>query len=120
VNRPALAHTIFRGRFAQFSSRHHQHFLSIIVVGFIGPLFWPYAYDDFLNYTFYPYAYDAFWPGAYDDVYDGITGVYGAGRIRNWAPSATQCRGQQRPLWRPDRGCDGLAHQRDCADCRAG
>jgi hypothetical protein len=75
VNRPALAHTIFRGRLAQFSSRHHQHFLPIIAVGFIGPLFWPYAYNDFLNYTFYPYAYDAFWPGAYDDVYDGITGV---------------------------------------------
>jgi hypothetical protein len=78
VNRPALAHTVFRGRFAQFSSRHHQHFLPI-VIGFIGPLFWPYAYNDFLNYTFYPYAYDAFWPGAYDDVYDGITGVYGPG-----------------------------------------
>src|SRR5262249_25852978 len=32
-----------------------------------------------LNYTFYPYAYDAFWPGAYDDVYYGITGVDGSG-----------------------------------------
>jgi len=89
VNRPALAHTIFRGRFAQFSSRHHQHFLPIIAVGFIGPLFWPYAYDDFLNYTFYPYAYDAFWPGAYDDVYDGITGVYGAGIAPGYAGSGT-------------------------------
>ena len=79
VNRPVLAHTIFRGRFTQFASRHHQHFLPIIVVGFVGPLFWPYAYNDFLNYTFYPYAYDAFWPAAYDDVYDGITGVYGSG-----------------------------------------
>ena len=49
------------------------------MVGFIGPLFWPYAYDDFLNYTFYPYAYDAFWPAAYDDVYNGITGVYESG-----------------------------------------
>src|ERR1700730_16382451 len=34
VNRPVLAHTILRGRFRQFSSRHHQHFLPIIVVGF--------------------------------------------------------------------------------------
>ena len=51
VNRPALAHTIFRGRFAQFASRHHQQFLPIIVANFIGPLFWPYAYNDFLNYT---------------------------------------------------------------------
>jgi LTXXQ motif family protein len=78
VNRPALAHTIFRGRFAQFASRHHQQFLPIIVANFIGPLFWPYAYNDFLNYTFYAYAYDAFWPGAYDDVYDGITELYGS------------------------------------------
>jgi hypothetical protein len=89
VNRPVLAHTIFRGRFAQFSSRHHQHFLPIIAVGFIGPLFWPYAYDDFLNYTFYPYAYDAFWPGAFDDVYEGITGVYGAGIAPGYAGSST-------------------------------
>jgi LTXXQ motif family protein len=89
VNRPVLAHTIFRGRFAQFSSRHHQHFLPIIAVGFIGPLFWPYAYDDFLNYTFYPYAYDAFWPGAYDDVYDGITGIYGSGIAPGYAGSGT-------------------------------
>jgi hypothetical protein len=87
VNRPASAHTIFRGRFAQFSFRHHQRFLPIITVGFIGPLFWPYAYNDFLNYTFYPYAYDAFWPGAYDDVYDGITGVYGPGMGPAYSPS---------------------------------
>ena len=89
VNRPVLAHTIFRGRFAQFSSRHHQHFLPIIAVGFVGPLFWPYAYDDFLNYTFYPYAYDAFWPGAFDDVYEGITGVYGAGIAPGYDGSST-------------------------------
>src|SRR5262249_56190666 len=44
ANRPALAHTIFRGRFTQFSSRQHHRFLPIIVVGFVGPLFWPYAY----------------------------------------------------------------------------
>ena len=89
VNRPALAHTIFRGRFAQFSSRHHQRFLPIIAVGFIGPLFWPYAYNDFLNYTFYPYAYDVFWPAAYDDVYDGITGAYGSGIAPGYAGSGT-------------------------------
>ena len=80
ANRPALAHAIFRGRFAQFPLRHHRHFVPIVVVGFIGPLFWPYAYDDFLDYTFYPYAYDAFWPYAYNDVYNGIIGVYGSGK----------------------------------------
>ena len=93
VNRPALAHAVFRGRFAQFFSRHHQHFSPIIVVGFIGPLFWPYAYNDFLNYTFYPYAYDAFWPGAYDDVYDGITDLYGS----RLGPAYVGTRGRLQP-----------------------
>jgi LTXXQ motif family protein len=78
ATRPALAHATFHGRFAQFARRHHHRFGPVIVVGFIGPLFWPYAYDDFLDYTFYPYAYDAFWPYAYDDVYNGVIG-YGAG-----------------------------------------
>jgi hypothetical protein len=78
ANRPALAHATFRGRFAQFPGRHHRRFGPIIVVGFVGALFWPYAHDDFLDYTFYPYAYDTFWPSAYDDVYDGILGVYGS------------------------------------------
>ena len=37
---------------------------------------WPYAYDDFLDYTYAPYAYDTFWPYAFDDVYAGIYGGY--------------------------------------------
>jgi len=89
VTRPALAHTIFRGRLAQFSSRHHQRFLPIIAVGFVGPLFWPYAYDDVLNYTFYPYAYDAFWPSAYDDIYEGITSIYGSRVAPGYGGSGT-------------------------------
>ena len=47
-----------------------------IVIGFVGPLFWPYAYNDFVDYTFSPYAYDTFWPYAYDDVFAGIYGGY--------------------------------------------
>jgi hypothetical protein len=87
ANRPALAHASFRGRFAQFPWRRHRRFGPIIAIGFIGPLFWPYAYDDFLDYTFYPYAYDDFWPNAYDDVYDGIIGVYGSGIDAGYAGS---------------------------------
>jgi hypothetical protein len=77
----ALAHATFNGRFAQFIGRHHRHFRPIIVIGWVGPLFWPYAYDDFLDYTFYPYAYDAFWPYAYDDAFAGIIGAYGPGTL---------------------------------------
>jgi LTXXQ motif family protein len=69
----------FRGRYAQSAfagdHRHHHHHLGV-VLGFAGAVFWPYAYDDFVNYTFSPYAYDTFWPYAYDDVYAGIFGGY--------------------------------------------
>jgi len=72
------AQQTFRGHLAQAGWardwRHHHH--SGIVLGFIGPVFWPYAYDDFVDYTFAPYAYDTFWPYAFDDVYAGIYGGY--------------------------------------------
>jgi hypothetical protein len=48
----------------------------IIVIGWFGGLFWPFAYWDFVDYTFWPYAYDAFWPYAYDDLYVGVFGPY--------------------------------------------
>jgi hypothetical protein len=77
ANRPGLARATFHGRFAQLPFRHfHRHFFRPIVIGWFGPLFWPYAYDDFLGYTLYPYAYDTFWPYAYDDLYDGMFGLY--------------------------------------------
>jgi hypothetical protein len=74
----SLSRWTFRGRFAQSDwarDRHHHRHIGI-VLGFAGLLFWPYAYDDFLDYTYAPYAYDTFWPYAYDDVYTGIYGGY--------------------------------------------
>ena len=53
------------------------------MTGWFGPLFWPYAYDDFSDYVFWPYAYDDFWPYAYDDVYYGIYGPYAYGGASN-------------------------------------
>ena len=47
-----------------------------LVVGWFGPLFWPYAHYDLFDYVYWPYAYDDFWPYAYDDVYYGIYGPY--------------------------------------------
>ena len=76
----SLSNWTFRGHFAQsafFRDRdrfHHRHLG--IVLGFVGVVFWPYAYDDFVDYTFAPYAYDTFWPYAFDDVYAGIYGGY--------------------------------------------
>jgi hypothetical protein len=75
-----LARSNFRGQFAskrignpQWARFHRRHFF---VLGWIGPLFWPYVYDDFIDYTFWPYAYDTFWPYAYDDVYVSLFGPY--------------------------------------------
>jgi LTXXQ motif family protein len=81
----ALAQSTFSGKFASHSHnwhfRHHRfhHFHHFFVIGWFGPLFWPFAYDDFVDYVFWPYAYDAFWLYAYDDVYDGFFGSYGVG-----------------------------------------
>lgn len=79
----AIANVAWQSRFA--SSRFHGRFVGSrwwpwwrggLVIGWIGPLFWPYAYDDFFDYVYWPYAYDDFWPYAYDDVYYGIYGPY--------------------------------------------
>jgi hypothetical protein len=79
----ALARATFQGRFAEFRGRDRdrdrfqdRRGFRGIVIGWVGPVFWPYAYDDFVDYTFWPYANDTFWPYAYDDVYDSIFGGY--------------------------------------------
>jgi histone H3/H4 len=76
-NARTLAGSTFQGRFFDPQWRRHRPFP--VVIGWVGPLFWPYAYDDFVDYTFYPYAYDTFWPYAYDDFYDGMFGAYARG-----------------------------------------
>jgi LTXXQ motif family protein len=88
ANRPALARATFAGRFARFAPnwRHFRRFHPV-VIGWIGPLFWPYAYDDLLDYTFYPYAYDTFWPYAYNDLYDGMFGLFDGGAGAAYAAS---------------------------------
>jgi ABC-type transporter MlaC component len=74
-----LARSTFHGRFFDHDGRHRHHHRRPIVIGWAGPLFWPYAYDDFVDYTFHPYAYDTFWPNAYDDVYENMFGRYAYG-----------------------------------------
>jgi ABC-type transporter MlaC component len=73
----ALSRSKFQGRF--FDRGWGQRYAYPAVIGWVGPLYWPYAYDDFVDYTFYPYAYDAFWPYAYEDLYDGMFGAYAQG-----------------------------------------
>lgn len=73
-----LATSAFRGRFAAAAPAHRRSpwWRRGLVIGWVGPLFWPYAYYDVFDYAFYPYYEDTFWPYAYDDVYDGIFGPY--------------------------------------------
>jgi LTXXQ motif family protein len=84
AKRGDLARANFRGQFAgkhisnprwaYFDRRRgHRHFF---VIGWLGPVFWPYFYDDYIDYTFWPYEYDTFWPYAYDDVYVSVYGPY--------------------------------------------
>jgi LTXXQ motif family protein len=84
-NARSLARATFQGRF--FDPGWRRRYPHPIVIGWAGPLFWPYAYNDFADYTFYPYAYDTFWPYAYDDVYDGMFGAYARGYGGTYARS---------------------------------
>ena len=77
-------------------------------------MFWPYAYDDFVDYTFYPHAYDTFWPYAYDDLYEGAFGRYAEGYGGTYAAVRDveirqSARRRHRPLHRADGGPHGLA-----------
>jgi hypothetical protein len=82
ITNAAFHHSIkwaprFGGKFHHFHHHHHWPWWRAgIVIGWVGPVFWPYAYYDFFDYVFWPYVYDDFWPYAYEDVYFGIYGPY--------------------------------------------
>jgi hypothetical protein len=75
-------------RLGQARSGHHFHrrlFARVpfraFSIGWYGPLFWPYAYDDVFYYAFWPYGGDwyddPFWAYGYGDIYGGIFSPYG-------------------------------------------
>jgi hypothetical protein len=78
----AIANVALRSQFGQarfhggFSGSAWPWWRGGLVLGWFGPLFWPYAHYDLFDYVYWPYAYDDFWPYAYDDVYYGIYGPY--------------------------------------------
>ena len=78
----AIANVALQSHFGQarfhgaFSGSAWPWWRGGVVLGWFGPLFWPYAYYDLFDYVYWPYAYDDFWPYAYDDVYYGIYGPY--------------------------------------------
>jgi LTXXQ motif family protein len=60
--------------------------------GWVGPVFWPYAYDDFYDYAWWGGDYDPFWDYGYGDLYAGLFGPYDYGTLNAYAaylPEAT-------------------------------
>ena len=55
--------------------------------GWVGPLFWPFAYYDLYDYAYYGYGYDpSFWDYGYDDIYAGLFAPYGYDDLTGYLP----------------------------------
>jgi LTXXQ motif family protein len=68
--------------------------------GWVGPLFWPFAYYDIYDYTLWgPNVGAPFWYYGYDDIYAGLFGPYDYQGLTGYLP----------PRGSPDAGPDRLA-----------
>src|SRR6202023_936742 len=55
--------------------------------GWVGPLFWPFAYYDIYDYTMWGYGYDPlFWDYGYSDIYAGLFAPYGYDDLLGYLP----------------------------------
>ena len=55
--------------------------------GWVGPLFWPFAYYDLYDYAMWGDAYDnSFWGYGYDDIYAGLFAPYGYDDLVGYLP----------------------------------
>jgi hypothetical protein len=55
--------------------------------GWVGPLFWPFAYYDISDYALWGYGYDSsFWGYGYDDIYAGMFAPYGYRALSGYLP----------------------------------
>jgi hypothetical protein len=53
--------------------------------GWVGPLFWPFAYDDIYDYAIWGYG-PAFWGYGYTDVYAALFAPYGYEELAGYLP----------------------------------
>jgi hypothetical protein len=54
--------------------------------GWVGPVFWPYAYYDFYDYAWWGWGYDPFfWDYGYGDLYAGLFTPYDYGALNGYA-----------------------------------
>ncbi len=55
--------------------------------GWVGPVFWPFAYYDLYDYTLWGYGYDPlFWDYGYNDIYAGLFAPYGYDDLAGYLP----------------------------------
>jgi hypothetical protein len=55
--------------------------------GWVGPLFWPFAYYDMYDYAMWGYGYDdSFWGYGYGDIYAGLFAPYGYDDLAGYYP----------------------------------
>jgi hypothetical protein len=55
--------------------------------GWVGPLFWPFAYYDIYDYAMWGYGDDAsFWDYGYNDIYAGLFAPYGYDELMGYLP----------------------------------
>ena len=55
--------------------------------GWVGPVFWPFAYYDLYDYAMWGYGYDsAFWGYGYGDIYAGMFAPYGYDDLVGYYP----------------------------------
>jgi hypothetical protein len=54
--------------------------------GWVGPVFWPFAYYDIYDYAWWGWDYDPFfWGYGYPDLYAGLFGLYDNGALAGYA-----------------------------------
>src|SRR5713101_470783 len=58
--------------------------------GWVGPLFWPFAYYDIYDYALWGYGYDpSFWDYGYSDIYAGLFAPYGYDDLTGYFPGVS-------------------------------
>ena len=63
--------------------------------GWVGPVFWPFAFYDIYDYALWGYGYDdSFWGYGYPDIYAGIFGLYGYDDLIGYAGYLPQYAGR--------------------------
>jgi hypothetical protein len=93
-------------RRAFFGHDGFRHFRRFAVFGWVGPLFWPYAYSDIYCDVFwgywgygcadpywrYTYYGDPFWDYGYADIYGGLFSPFAFNELTGYLPSARRGR----------------------------